>query len=281
MLCKFAYSAYEQYHTFRLQDIFPKYQLKHSRYSTLQYTYLPIHKFRKVGDIRGMLVNYEDLPGILFSLLYQIWGVNQISPTHSLLSLSFLNNKVVDNKVVDHKSIPVITFQFNSLLLALEDEINKKIQGISTISNSLSPLLLENFQKESQEYSKTGSTWKIFGDKFSGDSKKKDNWANHEIQDISSEILGDLYNRMKNTTDNDLERVFQIHFNNNNKDIKDITDIKNIRDIPKSIVKIETNKQISNEKNNQQEMKWYLPSMLTGYHKSQSKEVNVKFCFSI
>jgi hypothetical protein len=127
------------------------------------------------GGRRGLLIDYETLPGALLHVLYPLWGLIR---TTSVLPLSS----------------PRLAFTLKSAHNLERPPIEaNSVPFLSEIS--LTPIAVRRMITEAKHYSKNTPRISFFGldTQFQGDSTAKEDWANQEIKRISEVILEELY----------------------------------------------------------------------------------------
>lgn len=173
MLCKFALKAYNDHHLYDVSSIESHFRQHH--YSSIQYIFAPQSR-PLTGQMRGLLVDYAIVPGVLLSLIFPLWGLTLF------VTPSFPHTSAL------------LSFPLPSLLHNTTD--------ISTLS-ALSPHILRAMQEQSLLYSKNGNRLGGGGN-FRGDSTSKDGWANDDIVSLSEAILGKIFSTMKQKSAADL-----------------------------------------------------------------------------
>jgi hypothetical protein len=192
MLCQFALRAYDEHHLYHLDTLRAHREKYHN--PAIRHIFSPSSPRPVTGDTRGVLVDYETIPGVLLSLLYPLWGLTppqarsyfRQSPTNPSTSEAILSFSL--------PSLTALSATRGSTLLAT--------------STALTPQTLRAMKEQSLIYSKTGNHLASSSTgRFQQDSQTKDLWANDEINAMSEAILEGSYQTLRAHGERDLSTL--------------------------------------------------------------------------
>jgi hypothetical protein len=189
MLSRFALEAYNDHHLYDLEFLEKHVQKYH--HPSLQYAVSPSLQRPVSGGLRGLMVDYENIPGILLTLLYPLWGLTPPRAELKAGTTASLHSNI---------SSISLTFSIPSLLSSSTASL--------AILTALTPQTLRAMKEQSTVYSKNGNKLGT-GGKFQGDSETKETWANDEITAMGERILQQLYEEMRKGSLDDLSSLME------------------------------------------------------------------------